>query len=366
MGSWGYSLHGNSSNKIRLDFDLNVTNFINELQTNNSKFSVHFNNITHLHTDRLIAGKFRIGKELGHGSFGNVYLGYNIETGQRVAIKSELIKTKQLHMELALYQRIQGGFGFPQVQYYGTEDAHNVLILDLLGPAIDKILSYCGARFSLKTIILLATQMITRLEFVHSRGLINKDIKPNNMLMGLGDKKDVLHMIDFGLAQAYVDKNGQHYPMSTGLEFVGTYQYGSLHAHLGYKLSRRDDLESLGYTLIQFLLGTLPWQNIHGPSNEKSNSMYRMKAKLLQGPLFDLCPGHDGCPWEFKEYFRYVLSLNYDEQPDYDYLRSLFEDLFERHNFIDDGRYDWVIAKERREQNKTLDYHSKTKRKYVF
>ena len=73
--------------------------------------------------------------------------------------------------------------------YSGKEGSHNVVVLDLLGPSIDKAFAYCGSRFTLKTIILIAVQMIDRIELVHSRGLINRDIKPNNMLMGIGDKR---------------------------------------------------------------------------------------------------------------------------------------------------------------------------------
>lgn len=212
-----------------------------------------------------MARKFRVGPKIGSGSFGEIYAGTNVHTGEEVAIKLEPIKTKhpQLLFEAKIYRVLQGGYGIPSVKWFGAEGDYNVLVIDLLGPSLEDLFNYCGKRFSLKTVLMLADQMIARLEFMHSRSYIHRDVKPDNFLIGTGSRKHICHVIDFGLAKKFQDpRNGRHIPYIEGKNLTGTARYASISTHEGIEQSRRDDMESLGFVLMYFLRGSLPWQGL--------------------------------------------------------------------------------------------------------
>ena len=111
--------------------------------------------------DIRIAGKFRLGRKIGSGSFGDIYLGTHVQTGEEVGIKLESIKTKhpQLLYESKLYKILQGGTGVPNVRWYGVEGDYNVMVLDLLGPSLEDLFNFCGRKFGLKTVLMLADQV---------------------------------------------------------------------------------------------------------------------------------------------------------------------------------------------------------------
>lgn len=163
-------------------------------------------------TELRVARKFRVGPKIGSGSFGEIYAGTNVHTGEEVAIKLEPLKSRhpQLLYESKIYRVLQGGCmdnifnffvldlyllsfrcidGIPAVKWYGSEGDYNVLVIDILGPSLEDLFNYCGKRFSLKTVLMLAEQMISRLEFMHSRSYIHRDVKPDNFLIGVGSRK---------------------------------------------------------------------------------------------------------------------------------------------------------------------------------
>jgi casein kinase 1 len=166
-----------------------------------------------------VGGKFRLGRKIGSGSFGDIYIGTNVQNGEEVAIKLESIKSKhpQLLYESKLYKILAGGVGVPNVHWYGVEGDYNVMVIDLLGPSLEDLFSFCNRKFSLKTTLMLADQMINRIEYVHAKNFIHRDIKPDNFLIGLGKKANQVHIIDFGLAKKYRDpKTQQHIPYREG------------------------------------------------------------------------------------------------------------------------------------------------------
>lgn len=290
-----------------------------------------------------VARKFRVGPKIGSGSFGEIYAGTNVHTGEEVAIKLEPLKSKhpQLLYESKIYRILQGGYGIPAVKWFGSEGDYNVLVIDLLGPSLEDLFNFCGKRFSLKTVLMLADQMLHRLEYMHSRSYIHRDVKPDNFLIGTGSRKHICHIIDFGLAKKYQDpRSGRHIPYLEGKNLTGTARYASIYTHLGIEQSRRDDMESLGFVLMYFLRGSLPWQGLRA-TTKKQKYQRILERKQATHPD-QLCRGY---PSEFRDYFAHCSSLGFEDRPDYRYLKRIFRDLFERQCFEDDGIFDWDIIK---------------------
>ncbi|KAJ7963208.1 putative Casein kinase [Quillaja saponaria] len=290
-----------------------------------------------------VGNKFRLGRKIGSGSFGEIYLGTNIQTNEEVAIKLENVKTKhpQLLYESKLYKILQGGTGIPNLRWFGVEGEYNVLVMDLLGPSLEDLFNFCSRKLSLKTVLMLADQMINRVEFFHSKSFLHRDLKPDNFLMGLGRRANQVYIIDFGLAKKYRDSSThQHIPYRENKNLTGTARYASMNTHLGIEQSRRDDLESLGYVLMYFLRGSLPWQGLK--AGNKKQKYERISEKKVSTSIEALCRSY---PTEFASYFHYCRSLRFDDKPDYAYLKRLFRDLFIREGFQFDYVFDWTILK---------------------
>ncbi|XWS18850.1 hypothetical protein CRYUN_Cryun32bG0080300 [Craigia yunnanensis] len=295
-----------------------------------------------------VGNKYRLGRKIGSGSFGQIYLGTNIQTNEEVAIKLENVKTKhpQLLYESKLYKILQGGTGIPNVRWFGVEGDYNVLVMDLLGPSLEDLFNFCSRKLSLKTVLMLADQMINRVEFVHSKSFLHRDIKPDNFLVGLGRRANQVYMIDFGLAKKYRDTSTyQHIPYRENKNLTGTARYASMNTHLGIEQSRRDDLESLGYVLMYFLRGSLPWQGLK--AGTKKQKYEKISEKKVSTSIEAFCRGY---PTEFASYFHYCRSLRFDDKPDYSYLKRLFCDLFIREGFQFDYVFDWTILKYQQSQ----------------
>nr|XP_027189531.1 casein kinase 1-like protein 10 isoform X2 [Cicer arietinum] len=293
--------------------------------------------------DHVIGGKFKLGRKIGGGSFGELYLGVNVQTGEEVAVKLEPVKTKhpQLHYESKLYMLLQGGTGIPHLKWFGVEGDYNAMAIDLLGPSLEDLFNYCNRKFSLKTVLMLADQLLNRVEYMHSRGFLHRDIKPDNFLMGLGRKANQVYVIDYGLAKKYRDLHThKHIPYRENKNLTGTARYASVNTHLGVEQSRRDDLESLGYVLMYFLRGSLPWQGLR--AGTKKQKYDKISEKKMLTPIEVLCKSH---PLEFTSYFHYCRSLRFEDKPDYSYLKKLFRDLFIREGYQFDYVFDWTILK---------------------
>jgi len=293
--------------------------------------------------DLRIGNKYRLGRKVGSGSFGDIYLGINIISGEEVAVKLESTRARhpQLEYEARVYKALAGGVGIPFVRWFGIEQDYNCMVIDLLGPSLEDLFNYCGRKFGLKTVLLLADQLISRIEYIHSKNFIHRDIKPDNFLMGLGKRGNQVNIIDFGLAKKYRDpKTHLHIPYRENKNLTGTARYASINTHLGVEQSRRDDLESLGYVLMYFCRGTLPWQGLR--AGTKKQKYDRIMEKKMTTPTEFLCRGY---PNEFMIYLNYTRSLRFDDKPDYQYLRKLFRDLFIREGYLYDYVFDWTIGK---------------------
>lgn len=291
----------------------------------------------------MVGGHFQVGKKLGEGSFGVVFEGINTLNGQPVAIKFEPRKSDapQLRDEYRSYRILNGCFGVPQVYHFGQEGLHNVLVIDLFGPNLEDLFDWCGRKFSIKTVCMAAKQMITRVQTIHEKNLIYRDIKPDNFLIGPSGSKNAgtIYIIDFGMAKLWRDpKTKQHIPYRERKSLSGTARYMSINTHLGREQSRRDDLEGLGHVFMYFLRGGLPWQGLKAATNKQKYEKIGEKKQTTS--IKELC---EGFPEEFGIYLSYVRKLGFEENPDYDFLRELFTKVLKNIGEVDDGVFDWML-----------------------
>ena len=198
------------------------------------------------------------------------------------------------------------------------------MVMDLLGLSLEDLFNQHQKRFDLKTVCMLGDQMIQRVQFLHQKKYLHRDIKPDNFLMHHGK----VYMVDFGLAKKYTLKNNVHIPYKENKNLTGTARYASRNTHQGVEQSRRDDMESLGYVFIYMLKGSLPWQNQQGANrNEKYE---KIKEKKLATPFQVLCRG---LPSQFEVFLQYCANIRFEDEPNYEYLRSLLKDVMDKNNF---------------------------------
>jgi len=294
----------------------------------------------------IVGSKYSLGKRLGAGTFGEIHYGRDVTNGEEVAVKLEnrlRAGPSQLSNEFEMYKILKGkiGNGIPHVKWLGNDSSYNILVMDYLGPSLEDLFNFCSRKFSLKTTLLIALQMMDIIEYVHGRHIIHRDLKPENFLMGNDQYRHKIFLVDFGLAKLYWDsKSRTHIENKEGRNLTGTVRYSSINAHRGYVQSRRDDMESLGYVLIYLSQGCLPWQGIR-PSSKKQ--LYEMTGeKKMYTPIKELC---QSLPTEFVRYLEYCRGLEFDEMPKYRFLRGLFSSAFSKNKFVRDFKFDWYNGK---------------------
>ena len=277
-----------------------------------------------------------VNKQLGKGGFGQLYLGRNIRDNTLIAIKvEEQVQRSHLTMEFQILKELQGE-GIPKVYRLHNGHKHNYLLMQLLGKSLDKLFSDKNRKFSIKTVSQIGYQMVQRIEYVHSKGYIHRDIKPGNFLIGKNLDSKKIYIIDFGLSKKYIDKNNNHILYKEGKGLTGTARYVSLNTHYGIEQSRRDDMEGIAYNLIYFAKGKLPWQGVK-TKNKKEKHKKIMEFKEEYFPE-KLC---DGLPEEFPTLLKYARKLDFDEKPDYKNIKIMFKQLIISMNQEMDWKFDW-------------------------
>lgn len=289
----------------------------------------------------VVGGKFRVGRKTGFGTFGETYVGTNVQSGAEVAIKLESVNAKhpRLLYETKVHNILAGAIGVPNIHWYGVEGDYNVVVMDLLGPSLEDLFNFCSHNFSLKTVLMLAEQMISLLEYLHSKSFIHRHVRPEVFFIGRGRRKNQVYLTDFADCKPYQDtKTAQHIPHRKGKAFLGATHYASVNAHIGIEQSRRDDLEALGYVLLYFKRGILPWQGIKATSSKDKEDKVMMKK--MSTSVDDLCTD---LPSEFAMYMNYCRKLPFMRRPDYAYLRCLFRSLASSHNYLSRIDYDYMF-----------------------
>lgn len=213
--------------------------------------------------------------------------------------------------------------------------------MELLGQSLEDLFQAQNKSFSIKTACMLGIQMVDRLEYLHSRKIIHRDIKPDNFCMGRGLKSHIVYILDFGLAKKYWSSSHKcHIPFITGKKLTGTARYASINALGGGEQSRKDDLESVGYIIMYFIKGSLPWQGLK--VNRKEDRYKKIWEKKKQTSSKELC---NGFPKELENFIEYTRNLKFTEVPDYNYLRNLLKNVIKKSGFTIDYYYDWFTQK---------------------
>ena len=293
-------------------------------------------------TEKLINNRYTMDKCVGKGSFGEVYIGYDKIDKHLIAIKvADSTKKHILRHEHQIYQDLVNCSAnaplIPEVYWFGEYGDQSVLVMKYLGNSLEYLLNtYCAGKFGLKTTLMVSIQVFDLLKRLHSCGYIHRDIKPDNFLVGIGHERSQVYLIDFGLAKRYKSEARVHIKLNENKKLTGTARYASVNSHRKRELSRRDDMESLGYLMIYFLKGKLPWQGI--PASNKEEKYEKIGDMKETYELHRLC---EGVPREIYNFLAHVRSLEFKEKPNYHYLRSLLVNTFNRMGYKYNFRYDW-------------------------
>ncbi|XP_010465212.1 PREDICTED: casein kinase 1-like protein HD16 [Camelina sativa] len=279
---------------------------------------------------------YKVERKLGKGGFGQVFVGRRISGGNErsagasileVALKFEHRSSKGCNYgpphEWQVYNTLGGSHGVPRVHFKGRQGDYYVMVMDMLGPSLWDLWNTSGQAMSSEMVACIAVESLSILEKMHAKGYVHGDVKPENFLLGQPStsQEKKLFLVDLGLATKWREGgSGQHVEYDQRPDmFRGTVRYASAHAHLGRTASRRDDLESLAYTLIFLHRGRLPWQGYQGDNK----SFLVCKKKMATSPDMLCC----FCPPPFKQFLEIVVNMKFDEEPNYGKLVSLFQDL---------------------------------------
>lgn len=287
-----------------------------------------------------IINKYIMYECVGKGAFGEVYRAIRIKDNKNIAMKIEHTTAPLIRLisEYNIYQKLNRRkchFGIPRIYELIQTDDYNIMIMDLLGNSLEEIFNSVDRKFSICTVLYIGITILNIIKRVHIAGFIHRDIKPNNFLVGVRDKQQI-YLTDFGLSKEYINAKHEHIKESFNHSMIGTARYASINMHLGIEPSRRDDLESIGYLLIYFAKGRLPWQGVC-KDKDKRNMFECIGNMKLSLSLENLCANMPVC---FIHYLQYCRNLEFSETPDYDFLIGLFATTIKENNY--NCTYEWL------------------------
>ena len=285
----------------------------------------------------LIFDRYKLLKKLGAGSFGSIYSAEYEQKLYAIKLEEKKYGHNLLEHEAYIMSHLKSP-ALPEVKAFGYSTIHNILVMELMGKSLEDIFeSFPTKKFSIRCVCNIGFQMIEILEYIHNKHIIHRDIKPDNFVTGLNEKRKYIYILDFGLSKKFrSSKTLKHYPVIKSKNLTGTARYASINALNGLTQSRRDDLEAVGYVIMYFLRGRLPWQGI--PVKNKEERYKKIMEKKLATSAEELCKGF---PKQFTDYINYTRGLQYEQDPDYDYLKNLFITTLNNEGFNIDCYYDW-------------------------
>ncbi|CAG9319795.1 unnamed protein product [Blepharisma stoltei] len=302
----------------------------------------------------LLAERFCVNALVGKGTFGRVYSAVDSQTNKEVAVKIETKKGKhsQLLNEVKILQKLKGVTGVPKYLYSSKDGDYGLLAMELLGESIRSKFARFNKTFSLKTVLLVSEEMLERIRTLHEYHYIHRDIKPQQFITSYNDVENTIYLVDYGLAKKYVNKSGVHAAYAENRSFVGTYHYASVNCHVGIQQGRRDDLESMCYSIAFLLNGDLPWVS-RNKKKYSQTKIRKIKARTSPAKLMK------GFPPEFCELLKYVRGLNFDTEPDYNYMKGLLSSIKLKINMAE-AIFDWNLPLREMTKTETLMIKTRT------
>lgn len=282
----------------------------------------------------VIKNKWKIQGKIGQGSFGEIYAAVDLYSGEDTAIKVERLDSKKmvLKLEVIALKKLQACPYVVRYIHSGRQDEYNFLVMERLGENLADLRKRMPRGcFSLCTVLKLGIQMIDSLEGVHKLGYIHRDIKPSNFVIGKV-KKDMIYLIDFGLARKFKLPSGEIRPPRKSAGFRGTARYASINSHHCKELGRRDDLWCVFYVLVEFALGSLPWRKVKDKEHIGELKERYTNAELVK----DMPP-------EFLQFMQHLQKLGYADEPDYEFLRNILFQVYSREGYPPDAPFDWNV-----------------------
>ena len=299
--------------------------------------------------NRIIFKKYLPIKTIGKSAYSAVFLGKCAKEKNYVAIKIQDKNANFAEIQKeAYYLYLLKGFGIPKIISFGISGKYKILVETLLGKSIDILLEKNkNPKSKMKDICMIAMQIMDRIQYIHEKNILHQDIKPANFLVGNPDDS-IIYVIDYGMSKKYrSSQTGRHISVAKKKKFTGSFNFSSINSMKGLELSRRDDMESIGYMLIFLIKGELPWSSYEfGAMNERYSLIYRTKANISNE---ELCKG---LPIEFCYYMKYVKSLKFEEEPNYRYLKYLFLSILDKNEEKNDLRFSWIKQKKSTKNDK--------------
>ena len=316
-------------------------------------------------SNKIIFGKYKIIKNIGKGAYSKVFLTKNIINQDLFALKiqNKSHKFGSLESEAFYLFRLKN-IGIPKIFSYGHLGQYYILVEELLGKTLEELFKENKNKpniIRLKDMLMAGIQIINIIKYIHSKNILHLDIKPHNFLVG-NPNNSIIYIIDFGLAKNYrSSRTGKHSQFSKNNYFNGNICFSSVNTMKGYEPSRRDDLESIGYMLIYLYTQHLPWDSILTKNkNELIKKIFEIKSLI---PIKMLC---ENTPKEMNEYMKYVKSLKFEEEPDYNYLTKIFEDMLKKINQVNDLNFSWINEELKNNSSKINLLNNKIRRSSPF